>query len=188
MDAEGVEYLAGSVDFEQLNKRKMEQKKGKVTEAKFYKEVALDHGTFYSHIIKFDNGDEGGYLSKSKEQNKFVVGQEVDYEWHPPKGGKKLGKVKPVQQNKGGSPYKGGSKPVEDIGTVEKKSLIYARQKILENYANLGSFAASYAKDIVKDKGEVKKEDFKQVYADIKGVMEEDLEKAEQKINEYLNR
>lgn len=37
------------------------------------------YGTFYKFIIGFENGDEAEYSSKTAEQNKFIVGQEVDY-------------------------------------------------------------------------------------------------------------
>ena len=33
-----------------------------------------------TYTILFDNGDQGEYSSKSDDQNKFVVGEEVEYE------------------------------------------------------------------------------------------------------------
>ena len=38
------------------------------------------NGTLYKYTILFDNGDQGEYSSKSDDQNKFVVGEEVEYE------------------------------------------------------------------------------------------------------------
>jgi hypothetical protein len=38
------------------------------------------YGVLYKYTILFDNGDQGEYSSKSDEQNKFVVGEEVEYE------------------------------------------------------------------------------------------------------------
>ena len=38
-------------------------------------------GTMFKHEIAFENGDSGEYSSKSPDQNKFVVGQEIEYEF-----------------------------------------------------------------------------------------------------------
>ena len=38
-------------------------------------------GTMFKHEITFENGDSGEYSSKSPEQNKFVVGQETEYQF-----------------------------------------------------------------------------------------------------------
>ena len=46
----------------------------------------------YKHEIAFENGDSGEYSSKSADQNKFVVGQETEYEFIDGK----FPKVKPV--------------------------------------------------------------------------------------------
>ena len=51
-------------------------------------------GMMYKFEVAFDNGDVGEYSSKSKEQTKFVIDQEMEYEFidgHFPK-------VKPVYQ------------------------------------------------------------------------------------------
>jgi len=39
-------------------------------------------GLMYKFEITMENGDMGQYMSKSKDQNKFTVGAEVDYEYH----------------------------------------------------------------------------------------------------------
>ena len=38
-------------------------------------------GLMYKFDIEMENGDMGTYLSKSKDQNKFIVGQEREYEY-----------------------------------------------------------------------------------------------------------
>ena len=49
-------------------------------------------GTMYKFEVTFENGDCGEYSSKSKDQNKFVIGQNADYEFM----GGQFPKVKPV--------------------------------------------------------------------------------------------
>ena len=49
-------------------------------------------GLNYKFEISFENGDVGEYSSKNKEQNKFIVGQQTDYEYTDGK----FPKVKPV--------------------------------------------------------------------------------------------
>jgi len=49
-------------------------------------------GIMYKFEVEFENGDAGEYSSKSKDQTKFVVGQETDYEYIDGK----FPKVKPV--------------------------------------------------------------------------------------------
>jgi len=54
-------------------------------------------GTFFKHIIEFEDGMIAEYLSKSETQNKFIVGQATEIElttreYH----GKTINKVKPV--------------------------------------------------------------------------------------------
>ena len=38
-------------------------------------------GLMYKFEVEMENGDSGEYSSKSKEQTKFVVGEEVEYEF-----------------------------------------------------------------------------------------------------------
>ncbi len=71
-------------------------KESKVKSAKFITEKELKFGTFYEHEVEFDNGDKGFYLSKTKDQAKFVVGETVTFE-HTPHD--KWPKVKPVDPN-----------------------------------------------------------------------------------------
>ena len=39
------------------------------------------YGLMYKFEIEFENGDVGEYLSKSENQDKFVVGQETEYQF-----------------------------------------------------------------------------------------------------------
>jgi len=61
--------------------------------------------TFYKHDIEMENGDIGEYSSVAPEQEKFVVGQEVEYEY----SGGDFPKIKPHYQRQdstgGGGSY-----------------------------------------------------------------------------------
>ena len=67
-------------------------KTSKVTSAQANGTWEGKYGIMYKHEIAFDNGDAGEYSSKSADQNKFVVGQETEYEYTEGK----FPKVKPV--------------------------------------------------------------------------------------------
>tara|TARA_R100000808_G_scaffold20598_1_gene44515 strand:+ start:53 stop:580 length:528 start_codon:yes stop_codon:yes gene_type:complete len=58
---------------------------------------------FYGFEVEMENGDIGQYSSIKKEQDKFIVGQEVEYEFIDGR----FPKVKPVYQKPG---FSGGSK------------------------------------------------------------------------------
>ena len=64
-------------------------------------------GMMYKFEVSFENDDTGEYSSKSKEQDKFVVGQEMDYEYD----GGRFPKIKP-HYNKGN--FTGGFKGNDD--------------------------------------------------------------------------
>lgn len=105
-------------------------KKGKVTQAQRAvdangqpKSFSNDYGMFYTHFIQFDNGDKGEYSSKSEDQQKFIIGQECEYEFIPNQNAQYPAKIKTVST--GG--FSGTNKP----------------------QSNEKSFAASYAKDII---------------------------------------
>jgi hypothetical protein len=145
----------------------MEQKKSKVTKAFYREEVKLEHGTFYSHGIMFENGDAGNYLSKNKEQNKFVEGQEAEYTFED-QGDPKYNRVKPVAQKKS---FSGGGKPQrsveEEIKLEWEKSKAFAYSHIIKNKSSLPAYAASYAKDIIAQKGGTEVKQFTEIYEDI---------------------
>jgi len=56
------------------------------------------YGTMYKFEVSFENGDTGEYLSKSQDQNKFVVGIEAAYTITSREhGGRTFYNVKPAQ-------------------------------------------------------------------------------------------
>ena len=70
----------------------MEQKKSTVTNVQSNGTWEGQYGLMYKFEVSFQNGDIGEYLSKSENQDKFVVGQETDYQF---KDGQ-FPRVKPV--------------------------------------------------------------------------------------------
>ena len=70
----------------------MEQKKSIVTNVQSNRTWEGKFGLMYKFEVSFENGDIGEYLSKSENQDKFVVGQETDYQF---KDGQ-FPRVKPV--------------------------------------------------------------------------------------------
>lgn len=105
--------------------------KSKVTKVtKLDKQDSFGNTTY---VIEFDNLDKGFYTSKSAEQNKFVVGKEVEYEIEQKVGktGKEYFKITLPKQDGGGGWKGGGGRPPAD-----------PRVQMI-------SFAMSYAKDLV---------------------------------------
>src|SRR6056297_1033396 len=144
----------------------MQQKKSKVKTVKFLKEWEHDqYGKFYSFGIRMENDDAGYYNSKSKDQNKFVEGQEVEYEYESPKEGGTYGKIKPVNKPKSsGKGYSPQRSKEDEIRVNLEKSKAFAWSHYAEMFASVPSYAARYTADIVKDKGEVGKDDFDSIY------------------------
>ena len=93
-----------------------------------------DGRTLYKFIIGFENGDSGEYSSVKMDQNKFVVGQEADYEISSTQYGNK---VKPVYNQGGG--YSGGG---SYSGGSDDKQKMIVKQSCLKA-----------AVDLLKDKG-----------------------------------
>ena len=86
------------------------------------------YGLFYKFEIEMDNGDIGEYSSKSKDQNKFVLGQETEYEWHSRNvNGKVYHNIKPVKQefqpNRSGGGFQKPTNPDRDVQIVRQSSL-----------------------------------------------------------------
>ena len=81
-------------------------KKSKVTSAQPNGTWEGKFGLMYKNEISFENGDVGEYSSKTREQDKFVVGQETEYEFI----GGNFPKVKPVYQNNFNSSPRGSFK------------------------------------------------------------------------------
>ena len=87
------------------------------------------YGIMYKHEIAFENGDSGEYSSKSADQNKFVVGQETEYEFIDGK----FPKVKPVNnfQQGGYATVKKGDNREKSI--VRQSSLKCATDFVIAN-------------------------------------------------------
>lgn len=83
----------------------MEVKKSKVMSVQANGTWEGSYGVMFKNEIVFQNGDVGEYSSKNKDQNKFEVGAEAEYEYT----GGKFPKVKPhYNQPQGGGGFKGG--------------------------------------------------------------------------------
>jgi len=59
----------------------MEIKKSTVKNVQGNGDVELKFGKFFKWEVEMTNGDAGQYLSKSQNQDKFKIGDVVDYEW-----------------------------------------------------------------------------------------------------------
>ena len=77
----------------------MEVKKSKVMSVTPNGTWEGNYGVMFKFEIVFQNGDVGEYSSKSKDQNKFEVGSETEYEFH----GGKFPKIKPHYSKPPGS-------------------------------------------------------------------------------------
>ena len=77
------------------------QKKSKVISVQSNGTWEGSYGTMYKFEVSFENGDTGEYSSKSKDQNKFVIGHETEYEFTDGK----YPKVKPVYNPASGGSY-----------------------------------------------------------------------------------
>ena len=98
-------------------------KKSKVTSVQSSGTWEGSYGIMYKYEIVFDNGDCGEYSSKSVEQIKFVIGQEVEYTYT----GGKFPKVKPVYI----APAEGPGQSREDL--IIRQSCIKAAAEISSN-------------------------------------------------------
>lgn len=94
-----------------------ETKKGVVTSAQGNGTWESKYGTMYKFEIAFDNGDAGEYNSKSSDQSKFVIGQEVEYTISSREyNGNTFYTIKPAQPvgGFGGGSYKSKADPEKD--------------------------------------------------------------------------
>ena len=91
-----------------------------------------DGKTLYKFFVSMDNGDSGEYSSVKADQDKFVVGQEVEYELSSTQYGNK---IKPVYN--GG----GGYTPKYSAGGDDKQKM------------NVKQSCLKAAVDLLKDKG-----------------------------------
>jgi len=81
--------------------------------------------TFYKFEVSFTDGTVGEYSSIHKEQNKFEVGTETDYEYY----GGKFPKIKPVYA-KPSTPFNGGGSA--SFGKSEDVQTAIIRQSMLK--------------------------------------------------------
>lgn len=76
----------------------MEQKKSVVRTAIYKRSFNSKYGETHIHSITFDNGDTGDYLSKSKEQQKFITGKEAEYTIEKKENGQYVNySIKPIE-------------------------------------------------------------------------------------------
>ena len=68
------------------------------------------YGIMYKFEVEMDNGDIGEYSSKSENQNKFIVGQDTEYEFIDGK----FPKIKPVNNFQPQARYSSGNSDVQD--------------------------------------------------------------------------
>ena len=96
----------------------------------------------YKFEIDFQNDDCGEYSSKSKDQNKFVIGEEVEYEFIDGK----FPKVKPVYQKPdfASNGFSGGYKKDD---TVQKMIVKQSSLKSAVDYCSGGNCSTS---DVLK--------------------------------------
>lgn len=106
------------------------QKKSKVTSVQSNGTWEGSYGTMYKFEVSFENGDTGEYSSKSKDQNKFVIGHETEYEFTDGK----YPKVKPVYNPPtGGSFNKFNNDPNRQKMIVKQSSLKVASDLCIAN-------------------------------------------------------
>jgi hypothetical protein len=87
------------------------------------------YGLLYKFEVHFENGEYGTYMSKSLEQNKFVVGQEATYtrDSKQATGGAMYYTIKPVQAQQ---QFGGGGKPAYQKDPETEKRI--ARMSVLK--------------------------------------------------------
>lgn len=87
-------------------------------------------GTFFKFILEFEDGFSGEYLSKSEQQNKFIVGQSVDIEVTTRQyNGQTINKIKPASNFQGV-----GNKPQPKADNVQE---LIVKQNALTNACNI---------------------------------------------------
>ena len=114
-----------------------------------------DGKTLYKFFVSMDNGDSGEYSSVKADQDKFVVGQEVEYELSSTQYGNK---IKPVY-NQGGGGY---TRSNYSSGGDDKQKMI-VKQSCLKA-----------AVDLLKDKGAKSTDVLKVADSFVNWVMESD--------------
>jgi hypothetical protein len=129
-------------------------KKSKVTSAQPNGTWEGKFGLMYKSEISFENGDAGEYSSKTREQDKFVVGQETEYEFI----GGNFPKVKPVYQKP--QSFGGGGFKKDD--KVQKMIVKQSSLKAAVDFCNEGCSVEDVIKVAQKFSDWVMQEDSKQ--------------------------
>ena len=97
------------------------------------------NGTVYYHTITFANGDTGKYGSKSPKCEKFVIGQETEYEKETKVNGQYTNIViKPVQAQQQGGGYK---RQPKDEGVIIMLSCISSACNLFAQSSNFNDTA-----------------------------------------------
>src|SRR5690606_27646757 len=78
------------------DKTQLVEKEAMVLQAKFLEEYKHDDKTFYVYGIAFKNKDVGLYYSPTKEQEYFMEGHTVKYQYVKNEAEPKKSKIKPV--------------------------------------------------------------------------------------------
>jgi len=119
-----------------------------------------NYGLMYKFEISFENGDVGEYSSKNKLQDKFIVGQQTDYEYTDGK----FPKVKPVYikpDNFNKSSYNSTKQDVDKNNSISravafKGSILYDNQCSIEDVLkNAKYFYDNWLSDDYTDKGKI---------------------------------
>jgi len=104
------------------------------------------YGLLYKFEVHFENGEYGTYMSKSLEQNKFVVGQEATYtrDSKQATGGAMYYTIKPVQPQQ----QFGGGKPAFQKDPETEKRI--ARMSVLKVAGDLVTNGVIKMHDLTK--------------------------------------
>lgn len=92
--------------------------------------INLKHGLFYKYEVSIQSDNEllhGEYLSKSDNQNKFVQGEQVNFEYQAGK----YPKIKPVTDFEYKSSFANDTKTTTTTNTTDRETLII-RQSTLK--------------------------------------------------------
>ena len=90
-------------------------------------------GTFYKFEVEMENGNAGEYSSKTKDQDKFVVGEEVQYEFVDGK----FPKIKPYYNKDNYSFTKGGGENPDRQRLIIRQSTLKTAVEYLKGAEEL---------------------------------------------------
>jgi len=103
-----------------------------------------NYGTLYKFTVTFENGDSGEYSAKVKEQEKFIVGKEVEYEVHINPQYPQYPKIKPHYEQKG---FSGGGKG--GYSDADKERM--ARSVAIKSSAIFNQARSTSKEDVIED-------------------------------------